>query len=108
MTTSPYSQRVIKQGSTFTEDVPASIAQSLGLTDLVGVTVASSIVTNDAVEHHLVVTIPDTSVLTFNISSATAGWKIGDANWDIKFTLLSGRVIYTDTIPVKIIKHFTS
>lgn len=108
MTTSPYSQIVIKQGSTFEQTLPASLAQSLGFTDLVGVAIASSIVTNDAVEHHLVVTIPDDTQLAFHVQASSDKWKIGDANWDIKFTRLDGRVTYSDTIPVKITKHFTS
>ena len=108
MTTSPYSQLVIKQGSTFEQTIPATIALGLGFTDLVDVTIASSVVTNDAVEHHLVVTVPDDSQLTFHVQASSAGWKIGDANWDIKFTRADGRVSYSDTVPVKITKHFTT
>ncbi len=108
MTTSPYSQLVIKQGSTFEQTIPATLAQSLGFTDLVGITIASSIVTNDSVEHHLVVTVPDATQLTFSLQASTVGWKVGDANWDIKFTRLDGRVTYSPTTPVKITKHFTS
>jgi hypothetical protein len=108
MTTSPYSPLVIKQGSTFEQTIPATLAQSLGFTNLVGIAVASSIVTGDAVEHHLVVTVPDPAQLAFSLRASTVGWKIGDANWDIKFTRLDGRVTYSPTTPVKITKHFTS
>lgn len=108
MTTSPYSTLTIKQGSTFEQTIPASVAQALGFTDLVGVTVASSIVTIDSMEHHLTVVVPDDTQLTFNISGSTTGWKVGEANWDIKFTRLDGRVAYSPTVPVRIAKHFTS
>jgi hypothetical protein len=108
MTTSPYSQLVIKQGSTFEQNIPSTVAQALGFTNLVGVTIASSVVTNDAVEHYLEVSIPDDSQLTFHLQASSSGWKIGDANWDIKFTRADGRVYYSDTVPVKITKHFTS
>jgi hypothetical protein len=106
--TSPYSTKVIKQGATFQETIPASLAQGLGLSNLIGVSVASSVVTVDGIEHHLTVAIPDPSALTFNLSSETIRWKLGDANWDIKFTLQSGKVLYSPTVPVRVAKHYTS
>ena len=108
MTTSPYSQIVIKQGSTFERTMPASFAQALGFTDLIDVTIASSIVTNDSMEHNLVVTVPDPTQLTFHLRASADKWKIGDANWDVKFTRLDGRITYSETIPVKVTKHFTT
>lgn len=98
----------MKQGSTFEQVIPPTLAQALGFTDLVGVTIASSVVTNDAVEHHLDVEVADESQLTFTLRGSSAGWKIGDANWDIKFTRNDGRVAYSDTFPVKVTKHYTT
>ncbi len=108
MTTSPYSTLSIKQGSTFEKSIPATVAQDLGFTDLVGVTVTSSIVTVDSMEHKLTVVIPDATQLTFNVSANTTGWKVGEANWDIKFTRPDGRVAYSPTVPVRIAKRFTT
>jgi len=108
MTISPNAFKSIKQGATFIEVIPPTVASGLGLTDLVGVVVESSIVTLDAAEHSLAVVIPDPTGLGFTLSSQTEGWKLGDAHWDIKFTLPSGRIIYSNTILIQIIKHYTS
>lgn len=102
------SYKTLKQGSTFYEVIPPTVAQALGITSLVGVEVASSIVTNDAVEHHLDVEIPDPAIPGFILSTQTPGWKIGDANWDIKFTLPGGRIIYSNTVLVQIVRRYTT
>lgn len=108
MTTTPNTYKTIKQGATFYEVIPAEVATTLGIANLVGVEIASSIVTNDAVEHHLTVEIPDPAVPSFILSTQTPGWKIGDANWDIKFTLPGGRIIYSNTVLVQITRRYTT
>lgn len=106
--TSLLSPKNIKQGATFEEVIPTSVPIALGMDDLVGVEVQSSVVTCDAVERHLIVDIPDANSPTFTLTGDTSLWKVGDANWDIKFILPSGKVIYTETYPVKVLKHYTS
>ena len=78
------------------------------LTNLTGVTIASSVTTADGKAWVASVNILDDRRWTLLISeSVTAKWPIGDASWDIKFKI-NGVVVATDTIILRIIKSPTS
>lgn len=90
-------------GSTtvFTPEAPPAI-QTLS-----GVTVTSTIVDADRNEYDLTVVVAgDFLSFTANYSGSTAGWAIGTARWDIKFTQ-GTTVFYSDTMRLDIIGQVT-
>jgi hypothetical protein len=73
-------------------------------TNLVGVSIASSVVTVDGREHRATVTIPDPTGREFTVFiDDTAKWPVGDAIWDVCF-YLNGVYVYTETIIVHVMK----
>lgn len=73
-------------------------------TNLVGVSIASSVVTVDGREHQATVTIPDPTGREFTVFiDDTAKWPVGDAIWDVCF-YLNGVYVYTETIIVHVMK----
>ena len=95
-----------KRGASFKPTMTLPTKGSL--TNLVGVTIASSVVTVDGREHKCDVIIPDPTGRRFTLHiDDTAKWPVGDANWDICF-YLNGVYVYTETILVHIMKSATS
>lgn len=87
--------------SVFTPEAPPAI-QTLS-----GVTVTSTIVDADRNEYDLTVVVAgDFLSFTANYSGSTAGWAIGTARWDIKFTQ-GTTVFYSDTMRLDIIGQVT-
>ena len=94
-----------KKGSTF---FPLCTMPANGsLTDLVGVTIQSALMTSDEVVHPAVVTIDDPMVLEWRVLIAdTSTFSLGVAQWDFKF-IKDGEIFYTETVELKIVKNIT-
>lgn len=95
-----------KRGVTFFPTCRLPVTGSL--TNLTGVTIASSVTTTDGKEWVATVNKLDTRSWTLLISeTVTAKWPIGDAYWDIKFKV-NGVVVSTETVILRIVKTATS
>jgi hypothetical protein len=105
MTPKPQTAKRFKRGATFKPTCTLPLKGSL--TSLVGVTIASAVVTTDGKVHSCTVSIPDVDGRKFVLQiTDTSKWPVGDAIWDIKFTL-NGVVVYTETILLHIVKSAT-
>jgi hypothetical protein len=77
------------------------------LTNLVGVTIQSALMTSDEVVYPAVVTIDDPNVLAWRVDIMdTTNFALGVAQWDFKF-LRDGEIFYTETVELKIVKNIT-
>lgn len=91
-----------KRGGTFnpTLTLPATGT----FTNLIGVSIASSVVTVDGKAHNATITIPDPTGRDFVVRiDDTERWPVGDAIWDVCF-YLNGVYAYTETILVHVMK----
>ena len=94
-----------KRGATFSADI--TLTPSGSLTNLVGVSIESSLVDCANKTYPLTVTIPSTAGLVFSIKgNNTYNWHLGSAIWDIKF-IRDGAIFYSDTVEINIVRPAT-
>jgi hypothetical protein len=107
-TPTPQMVKKFKRGATFYPTCRLPITGSL--TNLTGVSIASSVTTVDGKEWVCAVAIPDPTGRVFTLrieDTVTAKWPVGDASWDMKFKL-NGVTVLTETIIIRILKSGTT
>jgi len=95
-----------KRGTSFAGNVTFT-PSSTGPQNLLGTTVTSNVIDAGNITYPLNVVIAgDGLSFTLTYPQSTAGWTIGLAKWDIKFST-GGSVYFTETMRITVIDEVT-
>ena len=95
-----------KRGTTFACN--STYTPGAGPTTLAGVTVVSDIIdAGNGIYPLAVVVAGDNLSFTMTAETPSGGWALGNARWDIKFSI-DGVVFYSETLRINIIERVTA